>query len=426
MTSIVRALGGMFSKRYSEQPLDNLDRWIELGAGGVNSYAGKYVDQGTALHLPAVWACFDLITKAAGVLPGNVYRRRSDGSNDRELARDHYLFPLVNRKVNPTLTANLWRRTVCANLMGWGNHYSWIEWDRRPVPKWLWPLPPESVKVERKSATDPIQYFIRMGNSQTWKEFPAEDILHIRGLGDMTVGWSPVQMMAETIGLGISHQQTAADILRNGITQKLVLEYAGTVSEPQMDVLRKSFNESVSKANKAIVLQAGFTAKPISINPSDAQILEQWKNNDSKIYQIYGVPPHMVGDTEKATSWGTGIEQQTIGFATYTILPMMDLIETAIDHKLLPDQTDLFTEYELKGLLRGDTAARAAWHRTMIELGVYCPNKVLRAENEDPYDGGDVYRRPLNTAFVDKSGKVVQFTPPGNAAPAPDGAATAA
>lgn len=407
-------MGGMLSKRYSEQSIDNLDRWIEIGAAG-GTYSGKYVSQETALHLPAVWACFDLRTKAAGVLPGHVYRRRKDGTNDRELARDHYLYPLVHDRVNPWLTANLWRRLVVANLMGWGNHYSWIEWDRRPIPRAFWPLPPESVKVERKSATGPIQYFIRVGDTQTWKEFPAEDILHIRGMGDATVGWSPVRMMAETIGLGLARQDSASELLKNGVTQRLVLEYAGTANKDQMKILKDTLNESLKTSSKAIVLQAGFTAKPFSINPTDAQFLEQAKYTDSKIYQIYGAPPHMVGDTEKATSWGTGIEQQTIGFATYTVLPDMDLIETAIDAKLLPDQSEIFTEYELKGLLRGDTSARSAWYRAMIELGVMSPNGVLRAENEDPYQGGDVYRRPLNTAFVDKSGKVVQFTPPGAA-----------
>lgn len=417
MTSLIRKMGSMLSRSYSEQPLDNLDRWIELGDGGGYSSSGTFVSEKRALCLPAAWACIDLISKLGAVLPGHVFRRDANG-RDREKANDHYLYPIVHDSANPTLPANEWRRIALGHILGWGNHYSWIEWDRRPIPRYLWPLPPNKVKVQRKSATGPIQYFIQDAQGQ-WVEFAAEDILHVRGLGfDGTVGYSPVSMLQETFGLAMAQQQSAGAMHRNGISSRLVLEYAGTATPDQIKALSQSFQEAnagLGNAHKAIVLQAGFTAKPISISPRDAQFLEQSKYTDAKIYQIYGVPPHMVGDTEKATSWGTGIEQQTIGFVRGTLLPAMDLLETWMAMKLLPDRTEYFIEYDFKGLLRGDTAARAEWHRAMVEMGVYSPNDVLRYENEDPYEGGEVFRRPLNTAFVDKTGKVVALTPPGGA-----------
>jgi HK97 family phage portal protein len=193
------------------------------------------------------------------------------------------------------------------------------------------------------------------------------------------------------------------------------LEYPQALDAKQMETIKDSFNKAyagLQNAHKALILQNGMTAKPFSMNPHDAEFLAQMKYSDAKIYQMFGVPAHMVGDTERATSWGTGIEQQTIGFVTYTLLPIMNLLETTLERKLLPDGGQWFIEYEMKGLLRGDTAARSQWHRTMIESGVSSPNDVRRYENEDPIEGGDVYRRPMNMQFVNSKGEVVLKTEP--------------
>ena len=417
------------SKRYTEQSIDNLDRWIEIGLGGAYTQAGGYVNQKSAFHIPAAYACIDLMGRAASVLPGFVYERLDDGVRDRQKVTKHYLHSILHRRANPLLPASQWRRRVVTDILGWGNHYSWIEWNDRPIPRALWPLSPDRVKVERVSETSSeIKYLVHDMRTGEWVRFPAEDMLHISEIGDGVEGWSPVKLMCETFGLAMAQQNSAASMHRNGITSRLVLEYAGTATPEQIKDLRDSFqaaNAGDQNQHKAIVLQAGFTAKPISINPKDAQFLEQAQYTDSKIYQIYGTPPHMVGDTEKATSWGTGIEQQTIGYIVYRLLPMMNAIESAIELKMLPDTARHFVEYEFKGLLRGDTTARSAWHRAMVEMGVSSPNDVRRTENEEPYEGGDVYRRPLNTAFVDKQGKVVMLTEPGGQGEDTNGEATA-
>lgn len=428
MTEIIRSFAGMLGAR-NLLSLTDLDKLMDMAVYGAPSATGAFVSQQSAMSLPAVWSCVDLISASASILPGHVYRRLPAGqTREREVAADHYLYPLIHDKVNPTLPANEWRRIAVSHLLGWGNHYSWIEWTPNKRPKHLWVIPPSKVKIKRESMTAPIQYFIENSQKMQWVEFPAEDILHIRGLGyDGTRGYSPIEMLRETFGLGLAHQQSAAALHKNGFTQRLVLEYPGVMEPAQMTEFKKSFQEAnagLQNAFKAIVLQNGMVAKPFSINPDDAQFLESAKYNDSKIYQIYRVPPHMISDTEKSTSWGTGVEQQTIGFANFTLTPWMDTIETWLAMKLLPDKTEYFIEYDLKGLLRGDTAARAAWYRAMIELGVYNPNRVLSSENEAPYDGGNVYRRPLNTAFVDESGTVVQFTPPGASPGGTDGQGT--
>lgn len=399
---------------------------MELAAYGQESASGEYVSEQGALTLPAVWACVDLISKAGAVLPGHVFRRiEGEGPKEREKVRGHYLYPLVHDMANPTLPASEWRRLTLAHLLTWGNAYSWIEWTAANLPKALWIIPPSLVKVERKSLTGDIQYFIRNKSGQ-YVEFPAVDILHIRGLGyDGTVGYSPVAMLRNTMGLGLSSEKSAANLHKRGITARLIIESESAMTADQQKEFRESFQAAhggQDNQGKAILLPNGMTAKPFSINPVDAQFLEQWQHTDSKIYQIYGVPPIMVGDTEKSTSYGTGNEDQRIGFVTFTVLPWMDLIETWLAVKLLPDnQKTHFVEYDFKGLLRADSTARSNWYRTMIETGAYSPNRILINENEDPYPGGDVYRRPLNTGYVNEKGEVVSITPPAGAPAQPTG-----
>lgn len=395
--------------------LSDLDTMMERMLSGQISSSGAIIGEQTALGLPAVWACVDLISKAGAVLPGHVYRRGSM-EGERQIARDHFLYPIVHDRANQWLPASEWRRIALSHLLTYGNHFSWIERGIAERPSALWVIPPDKIRVERKMATEVPRYFVRDINGQ-YKEFPAEDILHIRGLGfDGTNGYSPISMLRNAFGLLAANEQSASNMHRNGITSRLALSYDGQLEPEQITALRDSMNQvhaGLHNQFKTVVLPFGVKAQPISINPNDAQFLETWKYSDAKIYQIFGVPPHMVGDTEKATSWGTGIEQQTIGFVTFTLLPWMDLIETWLELRLLPGDSQHFVEYDAKGLMRADIQARAMWHRTMVEIGVASPNDVRRTENEQPYEGGDVYRRPLNTAFVDKSGRVVALTPPG-------------
>lgn len=396
--------------------LADLDRLMDLSAFGAPTDSGVMVSESTALTLPAVWACTSLISKAASVLPGNVFRKVSNGLKPHELAPAHYLTPIVHDRVNPWMPAMEWVRLATSQYLLWGNHYSWIEWQGNDRVKALYPLSPSLVRVERKGAAvnAGLRYWVRGADGKEY-EFQDFEIFHFKGMSaDGVTGLSPVGQMRETLGLAGAHQKSAAMMHKNAFSSRLVLEHPQAMSPEQTEALRKSFNEAyagLQNAHKAIVLQNGMVAKPISINPVDAQFLDQWKFSNSDIYRMFGVPPHMVGDTEKATSWGTGIEQQTIGFVTYTLMPIIKGLETALEQQLLPDSNrDVFVEYELKGLMRGDTAARAAWHRAMIEEGVYSPNDVLFYEGEDPYPGGDVYRRPMNMQFVDKNGTVVLKT----------------
>jgi HK97 family phage portal protein len=415
VTELIRSFASLFSKRGLEISIADLDRMMDTSLMGSPSSVGTNVSAGTVLSIPAAYSCISLISRVGGLMPGHVYRRISgSGLKDRERADGHYLYPLIHDRANPTLLASEWRKIALLHLNTYGNHYSWIEWKDNRRAKALWPLPPNKVKAKRDSATSEIRYWVQTKWGE-WVEFPAEDIIHIRGLGDGTTGFSPVELFRNTFGLAQANQDSSANLHKSGMTSRLLIKLPGSATEAQQKEARESFSalyEGTGNQFKAIVLQNGMEATPISINPDDAQFLGQMGYTDEKIYQVYGVVPHMVGDTSKATSWGTGIEQLTIGFVTFTMLPWMDLIEETLAMKLLPDDRSHFIEYDFRVLLRGDSKARSDFYRTMIELGVYNPNRVLAAENEEPYEGGNVYRRPLNTAFVDETGKPVMVALP--------------
>lgn len=384
------------------------DQMIELVHWGGQTGG---VSEGNLTQLPAAWACVDLIGRTFSTLPGHVLIRKGDNN---EIERSHYLHSIIHDFANPSLPAAEWRRICVAHLLTWGNHYSWIHWGENNRPLGLYPIPPDRVSVERKNLASPdITY--KIYNDVV----PTDDILHIRGFGyDGTVGYSPVSMLRMTFENAIAAGATVSKMHKTGLTQRIVLEYPGQLDAPQADDLKKGLREAYAglqskDAFGAILLQKGITAKPISINPHDAQFLEGQQYSDAKIYQIFGVPPHMVGDTSKATSFGTGIESMNTGFVQYTMLPLVNMVETWLGRKLLPTGNTLRSvEYDFKGLLRGDMAARSAFYDSMTKNGAMTPNMINRLENMPTYPGGDVYQRPLNMAFVDKQGNVVQELAP--------------
>lgn len=401
----------MFERR--EFSLAKFSDWMDAVGAGPQTWAGNHVSEQSALRTTAVWACVNLISGAFSILPGKVYRSVERGSEED---RGHYLYPVVHDMANPEMPACEYRRISLAHLLTWGNHYSFIERDKGMRVRALWPLCPDRVEARRKDSKSPISYKLRMDDG-TDHEFDPDDILHIRGLGfDGVTGYSPIGMARQTVGLAQASEESASRLFRNGMTSRLVLQHPGTITDDQTTKLRESFGkayESLQNMHRAIVLQGGMTAQAITINPRDSQFIEQRQFQDSKIYQMFLVPPHMVGDTEKATSWGTGIEQQVIGFVTFCLLPWIKIWEQWMSWKLLGIRaTSHYVEFNVDGLLRGDSQARAAFYKVLWDIGAISHNEIRRRENLNGIPAGDVYARPMNIRFVDADGNVKYETAP--------------
>jgi HK97 family phage portal protein len=174
-----------------------------------------------------------------------------------------------------------------------------------------------------------------------------------------------------------------------------VLETDSELTEDQVLLTQKSWISSHGGRRRPAVLSGGFKWKPITITPEESQFLETRRMQVSEIARLFGIPPHMIGDVEKSTSWGTGIEQQSIGFVTYTLRPWLTRIESALSRQLPGQQ---FVRFNVDGLLRGDTKSRYESYRMGIDGGWLNPDEVRALEDRPPIpDGtGQKFRQPMN------------------------------
>jgi HK97 family phage portal protein len=230
----------------------DLDRMMDLVAFGSPTESGYPVTQASAMQLPAVWACVDLIAKACSVLPGNVFRRVEGGLKPHELAVGHYLQPLIHDRMNPGMSSMEWMGIAITHYLQWGNHYSWVEWAGNDRVKAVYPIPPEIVRVEKKGGFDAEpRYFVRAADGKE-REFPAWSIFHFKNRSiDGVTGLSPISQMREAIGLVGANQKSAASFHKNGFTDRLVLEHPQAIDQQQMETLKKSFNDAYAGLQKA-------------------------------------------------------------------------------------------------------------------------------------------------------------------------------
>jgi HK97 family phage portal protein len=419
--NISAAFNRAFRKRMS---VADLDRIMDMMVGGgPETWSGNRVDENSSLQNPTVWACVRVISEAFAAMPTHVYRRTRDGG--KEIARDHYLYPIVHDQVNPELTAFDYWELAQAHLCTWGNHYSLMEFDQVDRVKALWPLPPDRVKVTRDKVNDPREYSYRQ-NDGRWMPVESQYIFHVAGLGyDGRIGYSPIGLHRQTIGAANAVQEFSARLFGNGVRSSGFLEHPTTLTKEAGERLAKSFSEQyagLKNAHKVILLEGGMKFNPSSINPDDAQFLETRKFSRSEIAGMFRVPAHMIGDLEKATF--SNIEQQSLEFVTFTLVPWMARWEAAIRARMLGPQarTKYFVEIDANGLMRGDAESRAKFYQLGINSGWLKPNEARRKENFNEDPAGDVYFRPLNTGMVRPDGTLVSVLSGPAAAPAAKGA----
>ncbi|MPM60554.1 hypothetical protein SDC9_107405 [bioreactor metagenome] len=222
------------------------------------------------------------------------------------------------------------------------------------------------------------------------------DVLHIPGLGfDGLVGYSPIAMAKNAIGLAIATEEYGSKFFANGAAPSGVLEHPGTIKDPSK--VRESWQQTFggsANSSKIAVLEEGMKYTPISISPEQAQFLETRKFQINEIARIFRVPPHMVGDLEKSSF--SNIEQQSLEFVKYTLDPWVIRWEQSIQRRLLtPDEKkSYFVKFNVEGLLRGDYASRMTGYATARQNGWMSANDIRELENLDRIpaeQGGDLY-----------------------------------
>lgn len=374
------------------------------------STAGKTVSETSAMQMTAVYACVRILSEAIAGLPLHLYRYK-EGSKEKALG--HSLYRVLHDEPNPEMTSFIFRETLMTHLLLWGNAYAQIIRNGKGEVLALYPLMPNRMKVDRDKAGNIVYEYTRSSDDPTTMTgstvlLKSSDVLHIPGLGfDGLVGYSPIAMARNAIGLAIATEEYGAKFFANGATPGGVLEHPGILKDPAR--VRDSWNsvyQGSGNSHRVAVLEEGMKYTPIGIAPNEAQFLETRKFQINEIARIFRVPPHMVGDLEKSSF--SNIEQQSLEFVKYTLDPWVIRWEQAMHRALLTkeEKESYFVKFNVDGLLRGDYASRMNGYAVGIQNGFMSPNDVRELENLDlipDEKGGNRYlcngnMTPLETA----------------------------
>ena len=353
--------------------------------GGTAS--GKTVNERTAMQTTAVYACVRILAETIASLPLNVYRSTDNG---KEKAINHQLYYLLHDEPNPEMTSFVFRETLMSHLLLWGNAYAQIIRDGRGKVLALYPLLPDRMAVDR---TTDGQLFYEYRKDAGYVILRPEDVLHIPGLGfDGLVGYSPIAMAKNAVGMAIATEEYGAKFFANGANPGGVLEHPGVVKDPAR--IRESWNavyQGSGNAHRVAVLEEGMKFQPIGIPPEQAQFLETRKFQTEEICRIFRVPPHLVANLDKATF--SNIEHQSISFVVHTIRPWLVRLEQGMNKALLSksEKGQYFVGFVVDGLLRGDYASRMQGYAIGIQNGFLSPNDVRTLENMNTIEHGDIY-----------------------------------
>lgn len=374
----------------------------------VQASSGALVTHDSAKRSAAVYACTRLIAGAVALLPLPIYERTADGSRKQV---EHPAWWLFNESPYASLTAcSFWEWMVSSMLMR-GDGLAQIIRNKNGQPLSFMPLPRECVDIESKDGA--LVYYVQDDTKRY--ALPADDVLHFAGYGfDGIKGESVIKYAArQAVGTALAADDFAGEFFANGAHPSMVVTYPEGIAptKEQQEFLRDQFTERyVGKGNrqKPMLLVNGGKVEPVSLSAEDAQLLETRKFQVIEIARAFGVPPHMVGETSASTSWGSGIEQMSIGFVRYTLGPHLRRIEQEINRKLWPKSYKFFAEFNRDGLLAGDSKTESEVIGKSLggpgAQGWMTVNEARRLKNLPPVPGGNELPLTLATTQAAPAG----------------------
>ncbi|UIL54727.1 phage portal protein (plasmid) [Pantoea agglomerans] len=357
------------------------------------SSSGKVVSADKAIHLSAVWACVRLLSESVSTLPLKIYERQADGS--RKPATGHPAYQVLCRRPNLEMTPSRFMLMLVASICLRGNAFVEKKMIGNRLVS-LVPLLPQNMVVKRLDNGN-LEYTYT--DAQTKRVIPAKNIMHIRGFGlDGVCGMMPMMVGRDVIGSAMAVEESAAKIFENGLQSSGFLSADGALNDEQRERLRGYMAKFIGSRNagKIMVLEGGLKYQNVTMNPEAAQMLESRSFSIEEICRWFRVPPFMVGHSDKQSSWASSVEGMNLQFLTNTLRPLLVNIEQEISRCLLDGDEDLFAEFSVEGLLRADSAGRAAYYTTALQNGWMSRNDVRRLENMPPIEGGEIYTVQLN------------------------------
>lgn len=404
----------LLPKALAKSCIDILARWsgIPIGSGDGAAYnLGTRVEgwcdsEKAVLRLSAAWACVTLLSDTISTLPLRLYRRTPNG---REAATDHPLYSVLSRQANADMTSQQWLGAMVAGMLLWGESPNEKKITAGRVIA-VYPLvPSRTQRTKKQGGGYEYRYVTDSGEARVLAEsavmrVPAFTLDGINAL-------SPIRYGASVFSSAIGADNAARKTFDNGLLATVAFSTDQILKKDQRDEFRGTFADTVGgalNAGKPVFLEAGMKGYQLGINPVDAQLLETRAFSVEEICSWFRVQPFMIGRAaDGQTNWGTGIEQQMIGFITFTLGPWLKRIESAISKDLLrPEERETYyAEFSLEGLLRGDSAARQSFYSSSLQNGWMNRNEVRRLENLPSIPGGDTFTVQSNLLPLDQLGQ---------------------
>ena len=415
LSVILARAAAFFVKREKTIPGPGNDYWYNRVQWPTVS--GISVDEKTALKYLTVFACQTLIAGDVARLPLNLYRKRQDGGKD--LITDHRLYDLLHNAPNLEMTSFNWREAAQAHLLGWGNHYSFIE--REGVSgaiRALWPIPnPGDVTVSRSTGGQIVYEYTVDGEKKTRTR---REIFHIPGFGwNGLVGLSMIGLAREAIGMGLCIERFGQQFFGNGTHPSIAVTIP-----PEVDLgesaaeYKKALQESIGglkNAHGIAVFSNGETFEQFTMPMDDAQFLESRDHQKIEICGMYHVPPHKIAIHGQNSNYNN-LEQENASYVDSCLMHWLVRWESQISLQLLTKQerqAGLFVEFLVQGLLRGDSQARSEYYNKIFQVGGITPNEIRAKENMNPVEGGDQSFVMLNMVPLDQA-DMMDAMEPGN------------
>lgn len=370
--------------------------WLsETGSyiGSSDVYSGKPVTIDTALGLSAFWACVRLISESIASLPLGVYEM--DAKGNKIPARESELYKILHDAPNADMTAIEYIQSLVASLLIWGNSYSLKTYRGRGADRKLVSIEPLRPDLMTIRANENGSFTYIYSDTLGHKEYSEDEIMHVKAFGlSGRVGLSVIAFARNSLGNSMALEESSGRLYSNGLRPGGALTMPGVLKDTQRAQIRQSIADQVggvSRSGGLIVLEGDMKYQPLSMPPEDAQMIESRGFGIEEVCRWFGVPPMLVGHTEKTTTWGTGLEQINLGFLTYTLQPYIKRIEQAVKRNLIApaDRDRLFAEFNIEGFLRADSSGRAALYSSAAQNGWMTRAEIRKKENLPEIEGSD-------------------------------------
>lgn len=371
----------------------------------------KLVPPDAALQISSVFSCVELLANTISTLPLFVYRDKGEG---RVPDRTSKLWWLLHERPNAWMTPSEFISTMVVNRMLRGNAYALIERDSTGTPFALIPLAPDQMEVSVVAGGELYIYY----QDGVISALDPSNVIHWKGMGNGFMGLSKMEFMRASLNEAIKAQDNANLLYGKGSKPTGILQTDSKLDDKQLAALMNRFKvQMTSSEGGLLIADRGLKYTQLSLSPADAQLLETRKFTVEEICRWFGVPSVLVG-ASGVTTWGSGIEQITKGFHTYTIGPLCKQLEQALERRLIDvTETGLTIEFKTDAFLRTDQQSRAAFYSQMTQNGVMSRNEVRKLENLPPVKGGDDLTAQSNLVPLQKLGKVPAANSPINGEP---------